>query len=129
MERIWFLNFQLSNSHYCLISILWFIYIGNVQCSVTPAKISFQCGFEWNIIPFKVMGFKAGLFYLIFFVDISWFSVQNLSEQSVLLPWSLKTYNHQAQNFQNLSVLTCNFIFILRKNTYFMTKNTPISAQ
>ena len=23
MGRIWFLNFQLSNSHYCLISILW----------------------------------------------------------------------------------------------------------
>ena len=26
MGRIWFLNFQLSNSHYCLISILWFSY-------------------------------------------------------------------------------------------------------
>ena len=35
MGRIWFLNFQLSNSHYCLISILWPTYIPrlvNVVC-------------------------------------------------------------------------------------------------
>ena len=32
MERIWFLNFQLSNSHYCLISILWSILNVTFQC-------------------------------------------------------------------------------------------------
>jgi hypothetical protein len=31
MGRIWFLNFQLSNSHYCLISILWISRILNAH--------------------------------------------------------------------------------------------------
>ena len=44
MGRIWFLNFQLSNSHYCLISILWKITMSlhsnlafrNLKCRYIP---------------------------------------------------------------------------------------------